>query len=100
MWVLLLLPLLCWVVGYWLQDRFDFTVFLLVAVISWVEIPATIFGKPFFEHGSGPADIGYYPHGFLGWLVLIIFYAVASIAISLLARTIVHTMRGWHLTNR
>ena len=98
--VLLLLPLLCWVMGYWLQDRFDFTLFLLVAVISWVEIPATIFGKPFFEHGSGPADIGYYPHGFLGWLVLIIFYAVASIAMSLLARMIVHTMRGRHLTSR
>jgi len=47
-----------------LQDRFDFTLFLLVVVISWVEIPATIFGKPFFEHGPGPADIGNYPNGF------------------------------------
>ena len=34
------------------QDR-EFSLFLLVVVISWVEIPATIFGKPFFEHGPG-----------------------------------------------
>jgi hypothetical protein len=98
--VLLSLPLLCWAVGYSLQDRFDFTLFLLVVVISWVEIPAMIFGKPFFDHGPGPADIGHYPVGFLGWLVLILFYAVASIAISFLARTIVRTVRDRHLTNR
>ena len=46
--VLLLLPLVCFAVGYWLQD-WEYTVFLLVVVISWVEVPATIFGKPFFE---------------------------------------------------
>jgi hypothetical protein len=47
-----------------LQDRFDFTLFLLTVVICWVMIPATIFGKPFFE----PTDIGDQAHGFR-WLV-------------------------------
>jgi len=70
--VLLLLPLLCFAVGYCFQNR-DFSLFLLAVVISWVAIPAMIFDKPFFEHGPGPADIGYYPNGFLGWLVLIVF---------------------------
>jgi hypothetical protein len=51
--ILLLLPLLCFAVGYCLQDRFDFTLFLLAVVICWVTIPATIFGKPFFERGPG-----------------------------------------------
>ena len=74
--------------------------FLLVVVISWVEVPATIFGEPFFEHGPGPADIGYYPNGVLGWLLLIVFYVVASFAISLLVRAIIHMMSGRHLTNR
>jgi hypothetical protein len=92
--VLLLLPLLCFAVGYCLQDRFDFTLFLLTVVICWVMIPATIFGKPFFE----PTDIGDQAHGFLGWLVVIVFYAVASLAISLLARTVMHMMSGRYLT--
>jgi hypothetical protein len=56
-----------------------------------------IFGKPFFEHGLGPADIGYYPNGFLGWLLLILFYAVASLAISLL---IMQVTKARHLTNQ
>ena len=97
--VLLLLPLLCFAVGYCFQDR-DFSLFLLAVVISWVEIPAMIFGKPFFEHGPGPADIGHYPNGFLGWLVLILFYALASLAISLLVRAVMHMMSGRHLTSR
>ncbi len=54
--VLLLLPLLCFAVGYCLQDR-EFSLFLLAVVIGWVMIPATILGKPFFERGPGPADI-------------------------------------------
>jgi hypothetical protein len=95
--VLLLLPLLCLAAWYSLSDRFDFTMFLLVVVISWVSIPAMIFGNPFFEHGPSPADIGYYPNGFLGWLVLIVFYALASLAISLL---IMHAIKRRHLTNR
>jgi hypothetical protein len=97
--VLLLLPLVCFAVGYWLQD-WEYTVFLLVVVISWVEVPATIFVKPFFEHGPGPADIGYYPNCVLGWLLLIVFYVVASLAISLLVRVIMHMMSGRHLTDR
>ena len=94
---LLLLPLLCLAAWYSLSDRFDFPLFLLAVVISWVEIPAMIFGKPFFEHGPSPADIGYYPNGFLGWLVLIVFYALASLAIPLL---IMFAMKRRHLTNR
>jgi drug/metabolite transporter (DMT)-like permease len=97
--VLLLLPLVCWAVGYCFQDR-DFSLFLLVVVISWVEIPAMILGKPFFEHGPGPADIGHYPNGFLGWVVLILFYALASLAVSFLLRAITRMMSGRHLTNR
>jgi hypothetical protein len=95
--VLLLLPLLCLIAWYSLSDCFDFTLFLLAIVIFWVEIPAMIFGTPFFEHGPSPADIGYYPNGFLGWLVLIVFYALASLAISLV---IMYAMKRRHLTNR
>jgi|SRR5437870_3165286 len=95
--VLLLLPLLCFAVGYCFQDR-EFSLLLLAVVISWVEIPASVFGRPFFERGPGPADIGYQPDGSLGWLVLIVFYAVASLAVSLLARAVMHMMSGRHLT--
>ncbi len=95
--VLLLLPLLCLVAWYSFSDRFDFTMFLLAVVIFWVTVPAMIFGEPFFEHGPSPADIGYYPNGFLGWLLLIVFYAMASLAISLL---IMYARKRRHLTNR
>ena len=94
--VLLFLPLLCLAVWYWFQDC-EFSRYLLTVLISWVEIPAMIFGKSFFEHGPGPADIGYYPNGFLGWLLLILFYAVASLAISLLIMQVTKPRR---LTNR
>jgi hypothetical protein len=97
--VLLLLPLLCWVVGYCFQDH-DFSLYLLCVVMAWVEIPAMIFGKPLFESGPRPADIGHHPNGFLGWLVLMLFYALASLAISLLARTVMHMMSGRHPTRR
>ena len=95
--VLLLLPLLCLAAWYSLSDRFDFTLFQLAVVISWVEIPAMIFGKPFFENGPSQVDIGHYPNGFLGWLVLIVFYALASLAISLLIK---YAMKRQHLSNR
>jgi hypothetical protein len=49
--VLLLLPLLYFTVGYCFEER-DFSLFLLAVVICWITIPATIFGKPFFEHGA------------------------------------------------
>jgi len=94
--LLLLLPLLCLAVWYWFQES-EFSLYLLSVLISWVEIPAMIFGKPFFEQGPGPADIGYYPNGFLGWLLLILFYAVASLAISLL---IMRMTKGRRLTIR
>jgi hypothetical protein len=51
--LVLVLPLLCFAVGYSLQER-EYSLYLLAVVLSWVEIPAAIFGKPFFQRGPGP----------------------------------------------
>ena len=91
--ILLFLPLLCLAVWYWFQDR-EFSVYLLAVLISWVEIPAMIFGKPFFDSEM----VGYSPHGLLGWVVIVLFWLAVSLAISFSLRCLTRfTQRRRHI---
>jgi hypothetical protein len=56
---------------------------LFVPVAIWAMIPGFVFQKPLFD----PTEIGYSPHGLLGWLLLVAFWVVISLGISLLVQS-------------
>lgn len=93
--VLVLAPLLCLLAVYVLGQHFDFAVFLLVVVVCWVRLPGMMFGKPLFDL----TGIGYSPHDWVGWVVVIVFYTTLSLSISMLVQLIIAMSRR-HLTRR
>jgi hypothetical protein len=80
--VLVVLPLLLWLVVYATQTKdgisSDTMWYLFCGVVLWVGVPSAMFRKPLFD----PTMIGYSPHGFLGWLVVVTFWVVISFIIS------------------
>ena len=87
--VLVLAPLLGLLAVYVLGQHFDFAVFLLVFVVCWVRLPGMMFGKPLFDL----TGIGYSPHDWVGWVVVIVFYTILSLCISILVRLIIAMSR-------
>lgn len=84
--ILVVVPLACWLVVYFTQSPSGITsesmFYLFVAVAPWVLIPGFLFRQPLFD----PVEIGYSPHGALGALVVVAFWTVISLIISLAIR--------------
>ena len=84
--ILVLLPLVCYFAVYVTQDPSGITsdamLRLFVAVAFWIMLPGFVFREPFFD----PVEIGYSPHGFLGWTAVLAFWAAVSISTSFVVR--------------
>jgi hypothetical protein len=44
--------------------------FVLCSVMLWASVPGALFREPFFDSEI----VGYSPHGFLGWVVIVLFW--------------------------
>jgi hypothetical protein len=91
--ILVVLPLGCWLLVRATQTAhgtFGEAMWLLACgVIVWAEIPADVFRKPLFD----ATNIGYAPHGLLGWIVIVIFWLAVSLTISLTLRYLIHAVQ-------
>ena len=84
--ILVVLPLVCWLVVYFTQSpsgiTWDSIFYLFVAIAPWALIPGFVFRQPLFD----PVEIGYSPHGLVGGIVVVAFWVIISLSISISLR--------------